>query len=420
MQPLCQSYQRCNLDSIFESPEEFYSDAKVVLSNGQEVSFHRCILSARLPFFKTTLSRAEKIHQNKTMKLEIKDIAKDYEVGFHFLVTVFSYVYNNRVKPPPKEISKCLDMNCHPAVQFVMEVLYLASTFQIPELVTQYQSQLLEMVDNIGIEHILDILQLASICGGYCKTLLDKCTNLIAWSDLDVFTLKKSLPSSYHHIVKQIVDIHEQAGLKITEPERNVLGIYQALDTKDIELVSIFHKEGHLLSSAYALHYAVTYCEVKTTMDLLELELVDVNQRNPKGCTVLQVAIMRKEPRLIMCLLLKGAIVSETSSDGRTALQMARQLTKEVDYNQITERGKSSPRGRVCLEILEQAHKLDSWPIEISPSSLAADELKKMLISLENQVAVARSNFPMEALVAMMSSSTSKSTAAMRSGGKKI
>ncbi|KAG7594002.1 BTB/POZ domain [Arabidopsis thaliana x Arabidopsis arenosa] len=133
-----------SLDSIFDKPEEFYSDAKLVLANGHEVSFHRCILLARIPLFKTALARAEKIQVDKTTKLELKEIAKDYEVGFHSVITVLAYAYSNRIKPPPKEISNCLDMNCchlncRPTVNFFMEVLYLAYIFQIPELVTRYQ-----------------------------------------------------------------------------------------------------------------------------------------------------------------------------------------------------------------------------------------------------------------------------------------
>lgn len=162
-----------SLESVFDSPEEFYSDAKLVLADGREVSFHRCVLSARSPFFKNALAAAAKKEKdsktaekdkdsntaekekdsntaekekdfNAVVKLELKEIAKDYEVRFDSVVTVLGYVYSSRVRPPPKGVSECADESCchvacRPAVDFKLEVLYLAFIFRIPELVTLYQ-----------------------------------------------------------------------------------------------------------------------------------------------------------------------------------------------------------------------------------------------------------------------------------------
>lgn len=133
-----------SLESVFDSPEEFYSDAKLVLSDDREVSFHRCILSARSPFFKAELAAAEKVQKSTPVKLELKKLAAEYDVGFDSVVAVLAYVYCGRVRPPPKGVSECADESCchvacRPAVDFMVEVLYLAFVFQIPELVTMYQ-----------------------------------------------------------------------------------------------------------------------------------------------------------------------------------------------------------------------------------------------------------------------------------------
>lgn len=131
------------LESVFDSPETFYSDAKLVLASGREISFHRCVLSARIPVFKSALA-AVKDQKSTAVKLELKEIARDCEAGFDSVVTVLAYVYSGRVRPPPKGASDCVDQDCchvacRPAVDFMMELLYLAFVFQIPELITLYE-----------------------------------------------------------------------------------------------------------------------------------------------------------------------------------------------------------------------------------------------------------------------------------------
>ncbi|BAT80080.1 hypothetical protein VIGAN_02304300 [Vigna angularis var. angularis] len=84
---------------------------------------------------------------------------------------------------------------------------------------------------------------------------------------------------------------------------RLVNRIHRALDSDDVELVRLLLKEGHTtLDDAYALHYAVAYCDVKTTSELLDLGLADVNHKNHRGYSVLHVAAMRKEPNIIVSL----------------------------------------------------------------------------------------------------------------------
>lgn len=134
------------LESVFDSPETFYSDAKLVLSDGHEISFHRCVLSARIPVFKNALAAAVKAQKPTAavVKLELKEIARDYDVGFDSVVTVLAYVYSGRVRPPRRGASDCVDddcchVACRPAVEFLMELLYLAYVFEIPELVSMYE-----------------------------------------------------------------------------------------------------------------------------------------------------------------------------------------------------------------------------------------------------------------------------------------
>ncbi|WZZ86064.1 hypothetical protein YC2023_114643 [Brassica napus] len=376
-----------SLESVFDSPESFYSDAKLVLSGGRELSFHRVLLAARSPFFRNALTTA-------VVKLELKEIAKDHVVGVDSVVAVLAYIYSGRVKPPPKGVSECADESC-------CHVLYIASVFEIHELATLYQRHLLDVVDKVVvIEDTLLVLKLSSICGEACKKLTDKCLEIIVKSDVDLVTLDKSLPQ---HIVKEIVKFRNDLGFEVPELEKHVLNIYKALDSDDVELVKMLLTEGHTnLDDAYALHFAVKYCDVKTANDLLDLEIADVNLRNPRGYTVLHVAAMRKEPDLILSLLTKGSRASETSLEGRTALLIAKQVTMLAEYNNLAEQCKPSLKGRICVEILEQADKGDPFPWDVSPSLAMADhELKMRLLDLENRVALAQRLFPTEAQVAM-------------------
>ncbi|CAL9226882.1 unnamed protein product [Arabidopsis halleri] len=388
------------LESVFDSPENFYSDAKLVLAGGREVSFHRCILSARIPVFKSALATVKE-QKSTTVKLEMKKIATDYEVGFDSVATVLAYVYSGRVRPPPKGASDCVDddcchVACRPKVDFMVEVLYLAFVFQIPELVTMYERQFLEIVDKVVVEDILVIFKLDTLCGQTYKKLLDRCIEIIVKSDIELVRLEKSLPQ---HFVKQITGIRKALGLEPPELQKHVKNLYKALDSDDVELVKMLLLEGHTnLDMSYALHFAIAHCDVKTAYDLLELELADVNHRNPRGYTVLHVAAMRKEPKLITSLLMKGANVLDTTLDGRTALVIAKRLTKTDDYKTSMEDGTHSLKGGLCIEVLEHEQKLEYvLPREASLSlPVTPEELRMMLLYYENRVALARLLFPVE------------------------
>ncbi|KAJ7979328.1 putative Regulatory protein NPR1 [Quillaja saponaria] len=397
-----------NLESIFESPDfDFFTDAKIVLSKGHEVSVHRCILSARSPFFKNFFSGSAA--KDRDGKFHLKELIKDYEVGFDALVAVLSYLYTGRVKLLPKGVCVCVDdecshAGCRPAVDFMVEVLYASFTFQISELVALYQRHLLDIIDKVAIDDILVVLSVANMCGELCERLLARCIHIIIKSDVDAITLDKALPQ---HLVKLIMDSRLELGLERPDnnsyADKHMKRIHRALDSDDVELVRLLLKEANSnLDDACALHYAVAYCDAKTTIELLDLGIADVNHRNPRDYTVLHVSALRREPKIIVSLLTKGAQPSDLTLDGRKALQISKRLTKAVDYYKSTEEGKASSKDRLCIEILEQAERRDLLLGEASLSlAMAGDDLRLKLLYLENRVALAKLLFPMEAQVVM-------------------
>lgn len=250
------------------------------------------------------------------------------------------------------------------------------------------QGHLLDILDKVAIDDILVVLSVANTCGKMCDRLLEKCTEIIVKSDADITTLEKTLPQS---LVKQIMEKRKQQCLdrprNFNLPDKHVNRIHRALDSDDVELVRLLLKEGHTtLDEAHALHYAVAYCDVKTTSELLDLGLADVNHKNHRGYSVLHVAAMRKEPKIIVSLLTKGAQPSELTLDGRKALQISKCLTKAVDYHKSTEEGKVSSKDRLCIEILEQAERREPILGEASLSlAMAGDDLRMKLLYLENR-----------------------------------
>ncbi|GAB4853773.1 Nitrogen permease reactivator protein [Ancistrocladus abbreviatus] len=400
-----------NLDSIFDSNEfDYFVDATIAVSGDREVPVHRCILSARSPFFKTVFAASCKERERGgIVKFELKELVKDFEVSFESLVAVLAYLYSGKVRPLPRDVCVCVDdecehVACRPAVDFMVEVLYLSFTFQISELVALYQRHLLEILHKAQSDDILIVYSVANMCGISCERLLGTCVEIIVKSDVDIVTLDKSLTQD---LVKQITDARKELGLLEPEycgfPNRHIKRIHRALDSDDVELVRMLLREGHTtLDDAYALHYAVAYCDAKTTTELLDLGLADVNHVNQRGYTVLHVAAIRKDPKIIVSLLTKGARPTDVTLDGRKALQISRRLTKASDWHKSTEQGKASPKDRLCIEILEQAERRDPVLGEASVSlAMAGDDLRMKLLYLENRVGLAKLLFPMEAKVAM-------------------
>ncbi|VFQ81354.1 unnamed protein product [Cuscuta campestris] len=396
------------LESIFESSSsvdfDFFADAKLVAVCGKEIPVHRCILSARSPFFKNVFGG-----KDKSVKLELKELMKEYEVGYDAVVIVLAYLYSGKVRASPKDVCVCVDIECshvacRPALGFMVELLYASFTFEIAELVAKFQRQLLNVLDKAAADDVLMVFSVANACGISCEELISSCRDIIVKSDVDIIALEKALP---FHIVKDITDSRTKLCLRVPEsncfPNKHVKRIHRALESDDVELVRMLLKEGHTnLDDAHALHYAVAYCDAKTTAELLDLAIADVNHRNLRGYTVLHVAATRKDPKIIVSLLTKGARSSDLTLDGRKALQIAKRLTRAMDYKKPAEEGKATPKDRLCIEILEQAERRDPILGEASESlAMAGDDLRMKLLYLENRVGLARLLFPIEAKVAM-------------------
>lgn len=397
-----------NIESIFSSSSpdfDYFSDAKIVAGDGRVVAVHRCILAARSAFFKSIL--CEKV-SDPEVKLELKELAKEYDLSYEALITVLAYIYSGKVRHLPKGVCICADeecdhVACRPVIDFVVEVLYASFVFQISELFALCQSHLLDIVDKAAADDILVVLYVTNMCRNACEKLFARCMQIVVNSNVDIVTLDKVLPE---HIKKQIMDSRIEQGLIDPEsnncPDKHVKRIHRALDSDDVELLRMLLKEGNTsLDDACALHYAVAYCDAKTTTELLDLGLADVNHTNSRGYTVLHVAATRRDPKIIVSLLTKGARPSDLTLDGRKALQICKRLTRALDYH-TTDKGIDFPKDRLCIEILEQAESRDPLLGEASVSlAMAGDDLRMKLLYLENRVGLAKLLFPMEAKVAM-------------------
>ncbi|KAM5547345.1 hypothetical protein ABKV19_001709 [Rosa sericea] len=270
------------------------------------------------------------------------------------------------------------------------------------------QRHLLDILEKIAIDDVLVVLSVANMCGKTCERLVERCIEMIVKSDVDIVTLEKALPQGS---VKRITDSRLALGLDSSRssnaasnfPDKHTKRIQRALDSDDVELVRMLLKEGHTnLDDAHALHYAVAYCDAKTTAELLDLGIGDVSCRNLRGYTVLHLAAARKEPKIIVSLLTKGARPSDLTLDGRKALQITKRLTRAADSFNSNDEGKSSSNDRLCIEILEQAERRDPVLGEASLSlAMAGDDLRMKLLYLENRVGLARYLFPMEAKIVM-------------------
>ncbi|XP_064934159.1 BTB/POZ domain and ankyrin repeat-containing protein NPR1-like [Musa acuminata AAA Group] len=397
------------LGYLLRSPGlSFCSDARItVRSSGGEpprvVPVHRCLLAARSPFFRDKFAGG-------AAALELGEMVNGFEVGCEALEAVLQYVYTGRLEELPRGVAECVDEGCcrheacWPAVHFMLQVLHAASTFEINELVSLFQRQLLNILQKVATDDILMILLVANLNNKLCQRLLTKCIGMVVESDIDYVALNKKLPPD---IVEQIKQSRSNFGLDGQEnlefPEKHVKSVYGALDSDDIELVKLLLEEGGTtLDNAKALHYAVAYCDSKITKELLSLGLADVNGRDHRHYTVLHIAAMRKEPEIIMSLLTMGARPFDHTPDGRTALQISKRLTRSTDYYRSTEQGEPSPRERLCIEMLEQAEMRDSF-MEVTsvPVEMISDNLQERLLYLESRVWLAESLFPTEAKAAM-------------------
>ncbi|KAJ6748211.1 REGULATORY PROTEIN NPR3 [Salix purpurea] len=388
-----------------------YSDADIVVE-GITVGVHRCILASRSKFLHE-LFRREKgsLEKDGKPKYCMSDLLPYGNVGYEAFLIFLSYLYTGKLKPSPVEVSTCVDNvcahdACRPAINFAVELMYASSIFQVPELVSLFQRRLLNFVRKAVVEDVIPILVVAFHCQS--SQLIAQCVDRIAVSDLDNISIEKELPHEVAEKIKQIRRksiLDDENNTEAGDPlrEKRIKRIHMALDSDDVELVKLLLTESDIsLDDANALHYCASYCDLKVMSEVFCLGLADVNLRNSRGYTVLHIAAMRKEPSLIVSLLAKGASALDLTSDGQSAVNICRRLTRPKDYHAKTEQGQEANKDRLCIDILEREMRRNPLGGSASITShTMVDDLHMRLLYLENRVAFARLFFPTEAKLAM-------------------
>ncbi|OIS96299.1 PREDICTED: regulatory protein NPR3 [Nicotiana attenuata] len=399
-----------DLEQLLSDSSSDFTDAEIVVE-GVSLGVHCCILAARSKFFQD-LFRKEKVSCGKEGKprYSMTDILPYGKVGYEAFVTFLSYLYSGKLKHFPPEVSTCMDSicahdSCRPAISFSVELMYASSVFQVPELVSLFLRRLINFVGKALVEDVIPILRVAFHC--QLGELLAHCVDRVARSDLEITCIEKEVPFEVAESIKLLrpkCQVDESKVLPV-DPlhEKRKNRIYKALDSDDVELVKLLLSESNIsLDEAYALHYAVAYCDPKVVTEVLGLGVADVNLRNTRGYTVLHIASMRKEPAVIVSLLTKGARTSETTLDGQSAVSICRRLTRPKEYHAKTEQGQEANKDRVCIDVLEREMRCNPMAGDaLFSSPMLADDLHMKLHYLENRVAFARLLFPLEARLAM-------------------
>lgn len=132
----------CNLERLLIDQELDCSDADIVPADGAPVGVHRCILAARSPFFRELFSRNPRPEGRP--RYVMSELVPQGKVGREAFMAFLSYLYTGKLRPAPVEVSTCVDHMCahdacRPAINFVVELMYASSVFQIPELVSLFQ-----------------------------------------------------------------------------------------------------------------------------------------------------------------------------------------------------------------------------------------------------------------------------------------
>ncbi|KAJ6412369.1 hypothetical protein OIU84_005427 [Salix udensis] len=392
-----------HLERLLLDGECHYSDAEIVVE-GISVGVHRCILAARSQFFHDLFKKVD--GDGGKPRYLMSDLVPYGGVGYDAFNVLLHYFYTGKLNPSPPEVSQCVDDACphdacRPAINYAVELMHASATFQMKELVLLFQRRLLSFIDKALVEDVIPVVMAASHC--QLGQLLPHCIEKLARSDLDSVCIDKELP---HEISSKIKLLRkkslEEAGKSFEEvdPEREkrMKKIHMALDSDDVELVRLHLSESNFtLDDAYALHYAVSYCDPKIVREVLALGSADLNLRNSRGYTVLHVAARRRESSILTELLARGARASETTMDGRNAVSIWRSLTRPKEYNANTEQGKERNKDRICIDFLEREMSRTSMSANMS---LTSPDLNMNPDELEDRVNFARLLFPAEARLA--------------------
>ncbi|XP_051128968.1 BTB/POZ domain and ankyrin repeat-containing protein NPR1 [Andrographis paniculata] len=399
-----------SLEQLLCEPGSDFSDADIVVE-GKSIGIHRCILAARSKFF-DDLFRNHKGSAGKEgkPKYSIEDLSPKGRIGYEALVIVLSYLYTGRLKPSPPEVSTCVDSTCihdgcRPAIDFAVELMYASAVFQVAELMSLFQRRLLNLAGKAIVEDIIPILIVAFDCR--LSHLRCQCINRVAQSDLENIAIEKEIPPEVADIKlirlnSQAEDERHAAAQVDHLREKQVKRMHKALDSDDVELVRLLLTDSEVtLDEAFALHYAITYCDPKIVKEVLSLGLADVNLRNTRGHTVLHIAARRKEPSIIVSLLTKGASASDLTPEGQNALSICRRLTKPKDYEMKRQEGCEANNDRICIDVLEREMSRNPFAEDTMLSLAVADDLYVRSLYLEDRVSFARMFFPTEAKLAM-------------------
>ncbi|VVA29191.1 PREDICTED: regulatory [Prunus dulcis] len=400
-----------SLERLLLEPEYDYNDAEIIVE-GNTVGVNRCILAARSQFFQDLFKQGndDSIKEGKPKYL-LSDLVPNGRVGYEAFKVILNYLYTGKLQPSPREVSTCVDDHCAhdacgPAINYAVELMYASATFQMKELVQLVQRRLSNFVEKAFIEDVIPILVVAFHC--QLSQLLSDCIQRVARSDLDSVAIEKELPHEVSNDIKSLrlrSQEKDESSMMEIEPveDKRIRRIHKALDSDDVELVELLLKESATtLDDAYALHYAVAYCDPKVVKEVLSLGLATINLCNARGHTVLHVAARRKHPAVMVPLLNRGASASETTVDGQTAVAICRRLTRPKDFYEKTEKGQESNKDRMCIDLLEREMQRNSMSGNLSIiSEVIADDLNVRLDYLENRVAFARLLFPAEAKLAM-------------------
>ncbi|PON89688.1 Potassium channel [Trema orientale] len=419
-----QSLENLSLSKLSSSLEKLlvdgefadYTDAEIVVE-GVPVGVHRCILASRSQFFHELFKKGhpDSMKEEKPRYL-MSELVPYGKVGVEAFDVFLNYLYTGtgKLKASPEEISTCVDENCAhdacpPAINYAVELMYASATFQMKELVLLVQRRLLNFVEKAYVEDVIPILVAAHHC--QLTQLLSHGIQRVAKSSLDDVVLEKELPLDVSNEIKSLrqksqqdQEDDESAMMGVVQVQDKRVGrILKALDSDDVELVELLLKESEItLDDAYALHYAVAYCDPKVVKEVLGMNLADINLRNARGLTVLHVAARRKEPSVIVALLDRGASPKEITIDGQTAVTICRRLTRPKDYHQNTKQGQESNKDRICIDVLDREMRRNSISANMSTATEpVGDDLLARLVYFENRVAFARLLFPAEARLAM-------------------
>lgn len=133
-----------NLEQLLVDSGCDYSDADIIVE-GISVGVHRCILASRSSFFRD-LFKQKKGSSGKESRSKycISDLLPYGDVRYEAFLVFLSYVYTGKLKPSPMEVSTCVHNvcahdACRPAINFVVELMYASSIFQMPDLVSIFQ-----------------------------------------------------------------------------------------------------------------------------------------------------------------------------------------------------------------------------------------------------------------------------------------